>query len=421
MNLFIVSFPYSDSIITGYSERLVDPMDDPVEDPKKDPGKDPVYKGSKGFNGFIFSRFGKNQPLAGIPQDFDDFDEMKFLKWICENDMIFSRKAGSSQTSQSSQLSQAPQSAQSSQLTDKEISTSKEAHIEYVEGIISALTELRKREGCTGKVVAARKAIKQTSLNPIDIFRKLIISYPDALKFLFSTPESGTWIGASPELLLEAHDREIHTISLAGTRKATDIPLDFSNMDELIWPVVTPEMDIPWDAKNIEEQRMVTDFILKELQDLNISTRMLGPFTRRAGTLEHLQTVIKGELPETSVIRRMFSSKKALVRHNYLKFIDIARELSPTPALCGYPRDFAESIISRKEPIERDYYGGIVGMADGKGGGISAFVNLRSGRYNSESKEITLYAGGGITEKSIPEEEWLETDRKLSTMSRALQ
>ncbi|MDE6805992.1 MAG: chorismate-binding protein, partial [Muribaculaceae bacterium] len=44
------------------------------------------------------------------------------------------------------------------------------------------------------------------------------------------------------------------------------------------------------------------------------------------------------------------------------------------------------------------------------------YVNLRSGRVLPEGEGILLYAGGGITRDSIPEAEWMETERKLSTI-----
>jgi isochorismate synthase len=88
-------------------------------------------------------------------------------------------------------------------------------------------------------------------------------------------------------------------------------------------------------------------------------------------------------------------------------------ELHPTPAVCGLPKDLADEYIRANEPYHRKYYTGYLGpwRLDGL---VSLFVNLRCMEITSD--EYILYAGGGITARSVPEKEWDETNQKAKTL-----
>lgn len=385
MNLFIIKFPYSEKIHFGFSDRLTE-----------------VY--NSGFHsGFIFSEFGENQQILMIPQDNKDFDKERYNGWIEENDRIFY---------ENNQPYSLPTDERSNDI-DCDFLSEKEEHINYVTKIIAILKDLKREKGISGKIVAARHHTFPAEKDPISIFESLKESYPDACVFLFSTPLFGTWIGASPELLLKAEDNQMETISLAGTRPVTSADVDYIAIFNSVWPVVVDDKDSGWDVKNIEEQRIVTNFILDELRKSDIATDVFGPYTRRAGMVEHLQTSIRG-----------------FIKGGIRDCFNILNTLSPTPALCGYPRRLSLDVITRNENFSRSCYGGLIGYISENNsdisensannslnsGNITSFVNLRSGIYNSLNKSITLFAGGGITDKSDPLPEWNETNRKLSTM-----
>ncbi len=96
------------------------------------------------------------------------------------------------------------------------------------------------------KVVPSRtKRIKlATHQNLSDIFIKLCEAYSNAFISILSTPDTGTWIGATPETLIEVDDKGIFkTMSLAGTQAY--------NGDE-------PLHTLPWTQKEIEEQLVDT-------------------------------------------------------------------------------------------------------------------------------------------------------------------
>jgi isochorismate synthase len=68
----------------------------------------------------------------------------------------------------------------------------------------------------------------------------------------------GTWIGATPEVLLSIENEEVKTISLAGTKKSND--------------------ESAWNAKEKEEQAIVTQFIEQTLtQSVKLKLEINGP------------------------------------------------------------------------------------------------------------------------------------------------
>lgn len=314
-----------------------------------------------GDTGFIFSLFGEDMPIHCIPDtgnaDFCDNNDITPL--IAENNSLCPFTAP--------------------------VSTPRSTHIELVERIVNHLDEpAMSHSGISPKIVAARVAVEPLSRPVMEIYHSLRRNCPDATVFLFSTPFTGTWIGASPELLLAADSRSISTVALAGTRPAHH---DGREATE-------------WDMKNREEQRTVTDYIMLTLRGKGFDATASAPYTRRAGSVEHICTDIHAPQPHAH-----FSLHAAEA---------LAARLAPTPALSGFPRHEAVRFINDNESNDRLCYGGIIGYCTT--GWLRAYANLRSGRILGASESIALYAGGGITRHSDPEAEWFETVRKLSTL-----
>jgi len=162
---------------------------------------------------------------------------------------------------------------------------------------------------------------------------------------------TGTWIGASPETLLIKKGDSLISMALAGTRPAG------TNGE--------------WDKKNIEEQRIVSCFISDKLIENGFMPHPGNTHTYTAGPVEHIRTVFTA--------RDAVSDKDACL-HKALK---TAFDLSPTPALAGYPRPESMKAIKAYEDFERGYYGGFCGPVTA-GGDFSFFVNLRSARIQPE-------------------------------------
>lgn len=253
-------------------------------------------------------------------------------------------------------------------------SGSKESHRLEVEKIREEIFN-----GNLKKCVAARCEVGTGRINIHDTFFSLCEAYPEAYIFLFHTSASGTWLGASPELLLARKGTSIRSMALAGTRPA--------NSNEA------------WSEKNIAEHRIVIDFLSSQFKDSGIITEVEKTQTVNAGPVEHLRTLVNG------LLKSEFRPE------------EILRKLSPTPALSGSPKEKAIRLISEYEEFSRGFYGGFCGWTSCEES-YEYYVNLRSVRI--EPERYCIFAGGGIMQDSDPESEWEETEHKALTIKRQM-
>lgn len=236
------------------------------------------------------------------------------------------------------------------------------------------------RSGRFSKLVLARRktfAVGERSPLPL-MFCRALARYATAFVYLFHSPQSGTWFGSTPEILLSGGIDRLSTVALAGTRLRGR---DGGNR--------------PWDAKNTMEQGFVADYVARVLRGFGIDDPGVETSTVGAGRVEHRCSRFTFACPEG-------------VRPGQL-----AAALHPTPAVCGLPKDEAFGFIRRHEACCREYYAGFIGPV-GLGGRVELFVNLRC--LNAVGTELRLFAGGGIVRGSELGSEWRETENKMRTM-----
>ena len=235
---------------------------------------------------------------------------------------------------------------------------------------------------CVQKVILSKPVVIRENFekNLPEIFIKLIALYPKTFVFLVSSPETGIWMGASPELLFSKVGDKCTTVSLAGTRsKFDDISL--------------------WTDKEMEEQSMVSDFIDDALAKHSIKQyKKTGPSMLKVGNLTHLKTIYHFKSPSDFQWGRFVKS------------------LHPTPALCGEPKMEAMELIRKVETHNREYYGGFLGPVHRNS--THLYVNLRSMKI--EKNKSTIYVGGGLTHQSNLQNEWDELKLKSKTLLSAL-
>lgn len=226
-------------------------------------------------------------------------------------------------------------------------------------------------------VLSRSKTIsREASFSPGLSFFKAAEKYIYSYVYLFHSPETGTWLGSTPEVLLSGNELEWNTIALAGTQ--------YPNSGA-----------ISWDDKNLKEQRLVASYLSNRLSSFGIAPETNGPYTVKAGDLAHLRTDFRFRLGDTSGLGSLLNA------------------LHPTPAVSGLPKDKAYKFILENEGYDRSYYTGFLGMLNTKGQ-TDLYVNLRCMRI--EKSSLTLFAGGGLLASSSADEEWEETEHKLRTM-----
>ena len=246
------------------------------------------------------------------------------------------------------------------------------------------------------KVAAAVQKITDTDLekvvlsNAFDLpyqgegsrlFERLANTYKNAFVYYWFHPQTGQWLGASPERLVALEKGYFSTVALAGT-----LPIGGSETD--------------WTKKEKHEQQIVVDAIVDGLRQSGAAHNIqIGErSTVQAGKLFHLQTPIAAEINAGSLL-------------------PLVQYLHPTPAVGGLPKATAVDYINSHEYYDRSYYTGFLGPFS-KGVSAKFFVNLRCGKLSQNS--IRIYTGAGITQGSIPHKEWEEISRKATTFLSAL-
>jgi isochorismate synthase EntC len=154
-------------------------------------------------------------------------------------------------------------------------------------------------------------------------------------------------------------------------------------------------------AKDRTEHRMVVEAIVADLAGLGIDVAAEGPRLRRLAGLQHLETLLTGDLPPGWPL------------------LDIVAALHPTPALGGWPSPAALELIARHEalPDGRGWYGGGLGWLDGRGEG-DVSVGIRGLRVRG--RLATVYAGAGLVADSDPASEAAEIAVKMAAALSAL-
>lgn len=239
--------------------------------------------------------------------------------------------------------------------------------------------------------------------NPLDIFKKLAYNYPTAFTYCWYHPQTGFWLGASPESLLKLEGKSVSTMALAGTQ------------------IFKPSEKVVWDSKNLEEHAFVVDYLLDVLSDYLDAIKTSESNTLKAGELLHLQTLVTGRLKLTN------QNLKQLLQ-----------ALHPTPAVCGTPKLKALEFIKSNESYDREFYAGFFGELN-----IPKNSTFRNSKRNIENRAYQtgrkftqlavnlrcmqlkdtlaiLYSGGGITKNSDPLIECTETENKIQTIKKAL-
>jgi len=297
-------------------------------------------------------------------------------------------------------LSQGP-SEFSANLTEKEPTAStpksnfhfseygKSRGSDFKELVLKGLEEIE--AGRIEKIVPSR--CKDISISPafdlLKAFYTLCEKHPQALVSLVSSPETGTWLGATPELLVCVNaQNKFKTVALAGTLPYTaDINLK----------------TVAWTQKEIEEQALVCRYIISCFKKIRLREYdEHGPRTIIAGNVMHLKTEY-----EVDMIATNFPQLGSVM----LKL------LHPTSAVCGMPLEQSLAFLEKNEGYDRQFYSGFLGPVQIRKES-HVYVNLRCMQVFQDT--VRLYAGAGITADSSPEKEWEETEIKMQNMQQLI-
>lgn len=227
------------------------------------------------------------------------------------------------------------------------------------------------------KIVLSRnKIIKYKNLDLKNSIKNLINEYYDCFINVWYDYKYGLWLGATPELLFNISNNILLTTALAGT----------INLSKNYYK--------SWSFKELDEHYIVVKYISNILKNYTGKIHIQNTQSINSGLIKHLKTNIS-----------FYFYKKPIYK-------EILKSIHPTPAICGIPKNSAYNFILKNEKYKRSFYTGYIGIINNNES--TYYVNIRCA--NISRKYITLYSGCGITCKSDPIKEWIESEIKIQNI-----
>ena len=250
----------------------------------------------------------------------------------------------------------------------------------------------RLRAGEADKVVLAREVMARGDgvIGAATVARSLRSAYPSCFIYLVTGSDGTAFVGASPELLVRRSGTRALAQPMAGSvaRGMTD-----ADDDRLAH-------QLEESVKDRSEHRLVADFVVDALRPFSETVSARAPEVVRFTNIQHLATTVAADL-----------------RAPAADALELAAALHPTPAVGGWPRAAADTLIDELEAMERGWYAGAVGWIDSRGDGEFA-LGLRCGlRWEDGAR---LYAGVGVMPDSDAARELDETELKFKALLTAL-
>jgi len=241
------------------------------------------------------------------------------------------------------------------------------------------------------KVVLARaeRLHADRPFDPAVALERLVQAYPTCTVFAIRSG-AATFLGATPERLVDVHDGVASTMALAATIRRGATPDEDAHLARALLA----------SAKERTEHAIVASALRQAFDD--VCTRVVAdaePRIERLPNLQHLLTSIRGQLAPGRTV------------------LDVVARLHPTPAVGGAPRGPALDLLRRCESLDRGWYAGALGWLNRAGDGEFS-VGIRSALVHGT--EATLFAGCGIVADSDAAAEYAESTWKLRPMLAAL-
>lgn len=243
------------------------------------------------------------------------------------------------------------------------------------------------------QVVLSQKFTRETSAQPINIYRALRTTNPSPYMFYVKLGAEQTLIGASPEMLVRCSGKNLEYRPIAGTRKrGVDEDDDFILAE-----------DLRSDMKEISEHIMLVD----------LGRNDLGRVSEYGSVA--VEDMMKVE--KYSHVQHLVTSLKSELKSDSDRF-DALTACFPAGTVSGAPKVAAMRIIDELEPHERGVYAGAIGYID-YADNLDTCIAIRT--IKLENQTASIQAGAGIVADSVPEKEYEETINKARALVKAIE
>lgn len=234
------------------------------------------------------------------------------------------------------------------------------------------------------KFVLARKSILHFSspLSPWPLLKRLKEKARQATVFAFQLSPNVCFLGATPEKLFQRKENFLTADAVASTRRRGKTPEEDLQL----------EQELLCNEKEKREFKFVSEFLKNSLHPFSEEIKWEGPDgILKASHVQHIHNRLSVKLKSG------------------ISNAQLIHALHPTPALGGFPRDSALSILKNIEAFDRGWYGAPIGVISPSG--ASLHVGIRSALIRERS--LHLFAGTGLVEGSVAEREWEELEQKI--------
>ncbi len=242
------------------------------------------------------------------------------------------------------------------------------------------------------QVVIAQKFTKPTSAPPLEIYRALRSTNPSPYMY-FLRMGAETIIGASPEMLIRCHDRQLEYRPIAGTRRRGATESEDEALGE----------EMRHDEKEVAEHTMLVD----------LGRNDLGKVSEYGSVQVDSLMMIE----RYSQVQHLVTSLRARLRDGLDRFDSLA-SCFPAGTVTGAPKIRAMQIISELEPANRGVYAGAVLYVD-YAGNLDSCIAIRT--IELRDGIATVEAGAGIVADSVPAKEFEECLNKARALFRAVE
>lgn len=236
----------------------------------------------------------------------------------------------------------------------------------------------RFESACRGNLWTAYQALRKINAAPFSAYLNL--------------PEVQI-LSSSPERFLKVHNGIVETKPIKGTRPRKT---DSVENEQQIQDLLTSDKDR---AENVMIVDLLRNDISKSCEDGSVKVPKLFDIETYT-TVHHLVSTVTGVLAKNQ------------------HAVDLLRSCFPGGSITGAPKIRAMEIIEELEPNRRGIYCGSIGYI-GFDGNMDTNIAIRTLVHSNDT--IRFWAGGGIVNDSVLEEEYQESFDKAAALLKLLQ
>lgn len=228
-----------------------------------------------------------------------------------------------------------------------------------------------------------RKIEAKVDVNPIVVAINSAFDHECEFRYFFHSPEF-SYLSLSPERFISIRSGVITSQPIKGTASS------FDELDK--------------NVKDREENTMVVDLVRADFSkvavDSTITVSNLQKITTHPGLVQMSSAI-------TASLNKDIDIKECI------------KALMPIASVSGTPKPRVIKKIAAHENFERGIYCGALGWIDTSTNECDLSVAIRGIQF--ENSKVTIGIGAGITHKSVPENEFEETELKASRITQLIE